>query len=661
MCGIAGICRLREPGEISLERLERMIGAQQHRGPDESGLYRDAWVGLGHSRLSIVDLAGGLQPIHNEDETLWISYNGEVYNHPELREELERRGHRFYTHCDTEVILHLYEEKGPACVHELNGQFAFAIWDARKRELFLARDRVGVRPLHYAVHGGELVFASEIKAIFAACDIPRRLDAGALDEIFTLWTTLPGRTAFEGVSEIPPGHHLLLSGGELALSRYWSPPFHPAAELSRAPFEELRREAHRILLDAVRIRLRADVTVGSYLSGGLDSSGVTALIARNFDSRLRTFGIRFEEQAFDEGEHQRLMVAELGVDHTELRATNAAIAASFPSVIWHCEKPLLRTAPAPLYLLSERVRDAGIKVVLTGEGSDEFFGGYDIFKEAKVRHFMARAADPARRSVLLGQLYPDIFRSGTARRAAEAFLGRKVGELDDPLFSHRLRWDATQRTKAFFSDEVRSRVGASGVLDRIRGGLPPGFASWPLLSRAQFLEIQVFLGNYLLSSQGDRVAMAHSVEIRLPFLDHRLIEFLSRLPPCWKILGMREKHLLKRALGGVVPDAIVSRPKQPYRAPVAQPLLHAEAGAYADELLSEGELRRAGLFDPARVSLLAAKAKRSGALGEFDSMALAGILSTQLLHRQYGERFPKAERTRAGVRLCVDRLGAPIA
>jgi asparagine synthase (glutamine-hydrolysing) len=661
MCGIAGICRLRGPGEISLDRLARMIGAQRHRGPDESGIYRDAWAGLGHSRLSIVDLAGGLQPIHNEDETLWISYNGEVYNHPELRAELERKGHRFYTHCDTEVILHLYEDKGPACVHELNGQFAFAIWDTGKKELFLARDRVGVRPLHYAVHDGELLFASEIKSIFAACDLPRRLDATALDEIFTLWTTLPGRTAFEGVRELPPGHHLLLSGGDTRIARYWTPPFHPGNELTRAPIEELRREAYRLLLDAVRLRLRADVTVGSYLSGGLDSSAVTALIAKNFDSRLRTFGIRFEEQVFDEGEYQRLMVSTLDVDHRELLATNAAIAASFPDVIWHCEKPLLRTAPSPLFLLSEAVRDSGIKVVLTGEGSDEFFGGYDIFREAKVRNFMARAPDSPRRAMLLEQLYPDIFRNAAAKRTGAAFFGKGLDERADPLFSHRLRWDSTVRTKTFFSDDLRARIGPSRVYERIREGLPPEFPSWPALSRAQFLEISIFLGSYLLSSQGDRVAMAHSVEIRLPFLDHRIIEFLGRVPPAWKILGMREKHLLKRALRGVLPDAIVDRPKQPYRAPVSQPLLHAAARPYAEELLSDAELRRSGLFDPAKVALLVRKAQRSGRLGEFDSMALAGVLSTQLLHRQYVERFSRADIAPANVRLCVDRAGGAAA
>lgn len=656
MCGVAGICRLTAPGAIALERMARMIGAQQHRGPDESGLYRDRWVALGHSRLSIVDLAGGLQPIHNEDESLWITYNGEIYNHPELRKELESKGHRFYTHCDTEVILHLYEEKGAACVDALNGQFAFAIWDARKRELFMARDRVGIQPLHYAIHDGELVFASEIKAIFAGCDLPRRLDPVALDQAFTVWTSLPGRSAFEGVHELPPGHHATLASGRLTVEPYWSPPFYPADQLVDLPFEELQSEAYRLLHDAVRIRLRADVTVGSYLSGGLDSSAVTALIAQDCDNRLQTFGIRFEDEVYDEGAFQQVMVRSLRLDHREILATRADIAGAFPDVVWHCEKPLLRTAPVPLFLLSRLVRDDGIKVVLTGEGSDEIFGGYNIFREAGIRRFMARQPDSKWRPVLLDQLYPDVFRNPAVRTTHAAFFGRGLDETADPLFSHRIRWAGTQRNKVFFADELRARIGPSTVYEQIEQSLPGDFARWPALSQAQYLEISIFMSSYLLSSQGDRVAMAHSVEVRPPFLDHRLIEFLARVRPTWKLLGMKEKHLLKRTLRKLLPDAIVNRPKHPYRAPVAQALLHKAAQPYVRELLAEPALREAGFFAPDRVGLLLKKAEKNGNLGEFDSMALAGIVSTQLLHLQYVKQFPRQQVRPAAVRLRVDRL-----
>ena len=656
MCGIAGICRLTQSGDIPIERITRMIGAQQHRGPDESGLYRDEWIALGHSRLSIVDLAGGLQPIHNEDESLWIIYNGEVYNHPELRRELEAKGHCFYTHCDTEVILHLYEERGPSCVNELNGQFAFAIWDARNRKLFLARDRLGVRPLHYAIHDNELIFASEIKAIFAACDMPRRLDPIALDQMFTVWTTLPGRTAFEDVNELPPGHHAMVSGGRVTIEKYWSPPFRPAAELAAAPFEELRQEAYHLLLDAVRIRLRADVTVGSYLSGGLDSSGVTALIAKNFDSHLRTFGIRFEEDAFDEGHFQQLMVRTLNVDHRELWATNAALAACFPDVVWHCEKPLLRTAPAPLFLLSRMVRDNGIKVVLTGEGSDEFFGGYDIFRETMARRFLAREAGSERRTRPLAMLYPDIFRDPAARRTHVSFFGRGLDQLDDPLFSHRIRWDGTLRNKVFFSDELRSRIGVSTVYDQIRASLPADFSRWPALSQSQFLESTIFLSHYLLSSQGDRVAMANSVEGRYPFLDYRIIEFAAALPPHFKMNGLNEKYILKKMMHGRLPESVLKRPKQAYRSPVAGGFFSPAGLKYVNDLLCEKDIVRSGLFRYAAVEKLVGKVRSSSMVTEVENMALSGIISTQLLVHQYVFRdsFRPALHALKNCRICKE-------
>ena len=267
MCGIAGIVNLREPRPIHLPLVEQMVGALDHRGPDGSGIYVDDWAALGHARLSIIDLAGGSQPIHNEDKSLWIVFNGEIFNYPELRADLTGRGHRFYTSTDTEVILHLYEEKGPSCLDDLNGQFAFAIWSPVSRELFLARDRVGILPLHYTVSGDTLSFASEIKSIFASPDVPRALDPIALDQIFTFWTTLPGRTAFRNVKELPPGHYLTVRNGRLTLSKYWDLPFFPPHEQLSIPPGELRERTLELLRDAVRIRLRADVAVGCYLSG----------------------------------------------------------------------------------------------------------------------------------------------------------------------------------------------------------------------------------------------------------------------------------------------------------------------------------------------------------------------------------------------------------
>ena len=416
MCGIAGVLNLKEPGSISSDLIEKMISTLYHRGPDESGIYLDDWIGLGHTRLSIIDLSSGTQPIHNEDETLWIVYNGEVFNYPELKQDLLNKGHRFYTTTDTEVILHLYEEEGPTCLDLLNGQFAIAIWDLRKKELFLARDRVGIRPLYYTIQGDSVIFASEIKAIFMEEKIPREIDPIAIDQIFTFWSTLPNRTIFKGINELSPGHFLKASQDNVTIKKYWDIPFRPPEEQLNWTRDDVCQEIKELLKDAVRIRLRADVPVGCYLSGGLDSSGVTALVLRNFNSEVRTFGICFEEEIFDESDHQRLMVSFLNANHRALLATNEKIGASFPDVIWHCEKPMLRTAPVPLFLLSQLVNQNGIKVVITGEGADEVFGGYNIFREAKVRRFWSEQPESKIRASLIGRLYPYIFDNPSNRR-----------------------------------------------------------------------------------------------------------------------------------------------------------------------------------------------------------------------------------------------------
>jgi asparagine synthase (glutamine-hydrolysing) len=640
MCGIVGYCRNGGSMSLSRETLERMTASLGHRGPDGVGYYTDETVGLGHTRLSIIDLAGGAQPIHNEDKSLWIVFNGEIYNYIELRMELVKKGHRFSTTTDTEVILHLYEEEGEKCLERLNGQFAFAIRDVKESCLFLARDRFGILPLHYAASNGFLLFASEVKAIFHSGLIDRRIDPIGFDQIFTFWSTLSGRTAFQGVWEIPPGCWLKVSDGERTLKKYWDLPLFPAGEKNDRAIGELSEELAELLEDAVRIRLRADVPVGCYISGGLDSSGVTALVKKKFNNQLRTFGIRFDAKEFDESEHQDFIVSCLATDHTSILAGNEEIGARFPDVIWHAEKPLLRTAPVPLFLLSGTVQQAGYKVVLTGEGADEVFGGYDIFKEAKIRKFWARCPDSRSRPLLLGKLYPDILKDKRLSANLEKFFGAGLEKFEDPLFSHLIRWKNTSRIKAFFSQEFRDAVGEYSGYDEVRQTLPSGFDGWDALSKSQYIETSIFLSNYLLSSQGDRVSMAHGVEIRPPYLDHRIIRFMRGVPPWWKINGLNEKYLLKRSLEPILPGRIVNRHKHPYRAPITQSLLSDREGRYSwREVMSESALREAGIFDPKRVELLIRKLKASPYPGEFDSMALAGIYSAQILHEQYIKDF----------------------
>jgi asparagine synthase (glutamine-hydrolysing) len=656
MCGIAGIVNLFEPNPPSLDILKRMIGVMQYRGPDESGVFCDDWAGLCHARLSIIDLGGGSQPMCNEDGTLWVVYNGEIYNYRELRIDLLAQGHRFKTVSDTEVIIHAYEEKGEACLNDFNGQFAFALWDSRKKELFLARDRVGVRPLHYTVFDRRLIFASEIKSIFISPEIPREIDPVSLDQVFTFWTTLPGRTMFKGVKELLPGHWVKANNGKITTGKYWDIPlYHRDEQLSAESPLQLEERIQAILSDSVRLRLRADVPVGTYLSGGLDSSGVSALVVRELGADIHTFGIRFEESAFDEGPFQKEMSGFLNTHHHEIHATNEKIGEAFADVVWHCEKPLLRTAPVPLYLLSKLVNELGVKVVLTGEASDEFFGGYDIFKEMQIRRFWARRPESLIRPLLIGKLYPDIFKNPVLKKTLPAFFSQNMQDTDDPLYSHRIRWSNTAKGKFFFSEAVKKNIGDYSGLDELINVLPPDFSRFDNLGKAQFLEIDVFLGNYLLSSQGDRVAMAHSIEIRLPFLDHRLLEFAGRIPSLWKILGMSEKHILKKSFKGILPESIISRVKHPYRAPIHHSLLHTKSGEYHRTLLNEKCIDDFGMFNGKMVSQLVTKLMRPNAASEVDGMTLTGILSAQIIHQKFIENFRSIDVPLANLHVLIDK------
>lgn len=654
MCGITGICGLHGPVYPPAEVLLSMMTAIEHRGPDEAGLYLDDWAGLGHCRLSIIDLSKGSQPIHNENQTLWIIYNGEIFNYPELRADLLNRGHRFYTQSDTEVLLHLYEEEGPSCLGKLNGQFAVAIWDSIHKELFLARDRIGIRPLHYYLDATRLIFASEIKSLFQVPDVPRQIAPRTLDQIFTFWAPLAGQTAFDKVYEVPGGHYLLVRNGRVVLKKWWELPLMNPPGHSLSLQEEVEK-IDALLSDAVRIRLRADVPVGSYLSGGLDSSGITAKIARHFNNRLRTFGIRFEHPDFDEGPYQQQMVQHLNVNHTQVAATNELIGRSFSRMIWIVEKPLLRTAPVPLLLLSEEVRRSGFKVVLTGEGADEFWGGYNIYKEAKLRRFWARQPQSPLRPACFRYLYPYLFKDSRLPKTIPAFFGKNFLDTSNPFYSHEIRWLNTARLKTFFSSQIKDQIGSYSCVEELRACLPEHFSQWDILKRAQYLEISIFLSNYLLSSQGDRPAMANSLEIRLPFLDYRLMEESCSLPSRWKIMGLQEKFLLKKLFQNILPEAIISRSKHPYRAPIKETLL--QKNPYHEELLSEKMLREFGLFDAEKTEKLLSSIRSAQYPNETNNMALVGILSAQILYDQFIRSFTVCRPRRPDRLTVFDRRG----
>jgi len=654
MCGIVGIIDFNNP-EPQEPLLRRMLGLIRHRGPDSCGIYVDKTAGLGSVRLSILDLKGGDQPIHNEDQSVWVVYNGEIFNYPELLDSLKSKGHKFYTNTDTEILVHSYEEEGPDFFPKLNGQFAFALWDKRNQSLLLGRDRLGIRPLFYYLKGSRLVFGSEIKAIFGDPNVPRALDPQTLSDIFTCWAPLHDATAFKDVRQLLPGHFATFSRKGFATHRYWQLSFPYSTHLNNSPdslhssntphLAKLVDELRELLYDATRIRLRADVPVGAYLSGGLDSTYITSLVKRNFNNRLRTFSVSFTDGRFDEAPFQAKVVQALKTDHQSVRCTEQDIGKVFSDIIWHTEVPILRTAPGPMFLLSKLVRENNFKVVLTGEGSDEIFAGYDIFKEDRIRRYWARQPSSKTRPMLLQRLYPDIFTPGSSRAATflESFFRRGLSLVDSPTYSHRVRWENTRQMKTFFSTEFQNEMGAEdGFDDRFISTLPDDFMRWDPLSRAQYIETSIFLSNYLLSSQGDRPAMANSVEGRFPFLDYRVVEFASRVPVNYRLQGLKEKFILRKAASHLIPSEVAKRPKQPYRAPISRCFVGSHSNNYTEEILSEASIREAGYFDSQKVKKLIEKChKQEGfLLSERENMALVGIISTQLLHHSFIEEFP---------------------
>jgi asparagine synthase (glutamine-hydrolysing) len=659
MCGIVGILH-HDKRPVEIASVRRMAAQIRHRGPDATGAAVDGPVGLGHTRLSIIDLAGGRQPMATPNGALQVTFNGEIFNYLELRDRLIGLGHQFATRSDTEVILHAYEQWGDDCVEQFNGQWAFAIWDRRRRRLFLSRDRLGIRPLFYTSDARRFLFASEVKALATDPQLTLSLDPVGLNQVFTYWTTLAPRTVFEGIHELPPGHCLSVENGQIRSWQYWQLNYEPDDSLNEQQATEALLE---LLSDAVKLRLRSDVPVGAYLSGGLDSSVTAALIRQITDTPLETFSVAFDDENYDESHYQRIMVDRLGTQHHELRCGHGDIGQAFADVVFHAERPVLRTAPAPLYLLAQQVRREGYKVVVTGEGADEMLGGYDLFKEAKVRRFWAAEPNSRLRGLLLKKLYPYMPNLQAQSPAyLQAFFHVGVDDLENPFFSHLPRWRLGSQLKRFL-DESYAEADRSGDSHAdLSESLPSAFGQWHSFAQAQFLESTVLLPGYILSSQGDRMAMAHGIEGRFPFLDHRLAEFAGRIPPRWKMKGLCEKYLLKRAAGKLVPDEIVQRPKQPYRAPEAVAFFgtpeHPLRNAYAEDMLSSAQIESDGIFRAKAVERLVHKARSGRAIGAKDNMALVGILSTQILVDRMIRNFRTEEVAEPATALSDGILGS---
>ncbi len=642
MCGIAGVFNKNELNPNAFPVFRKSLGMLGHRGPDGRGVYVDDYTLLGQTRLSIIDLEGGHQPIGNEDGSLWLVCNGEIFNYIELRQELLAKGHKFSTHTDVEVVLHLYEEYGEKLFDHLNGQFAFAIWDKNQKSIMLARDHVGICPLHYQIANNQLYFASEIKLFLPFPELNFSIDPEAMLQTLTFWSPLPGNSIFKNIKEVKPGHYIKFNQDHFEQKPYWQLSYPESDSDYIRDVNSASEELTDLLEDSVRIRLRADVPVGAYLSGGLDSSITTALVKTGHNNKLRTFSIGFEDKAFDESEYQKLVSNHLETDHSAFVSNNEMVCENLQKVIWHTEKPVLRTAPVPLFLLSKFVRESDFKVVLTGEGADEFFSGYNIYRETKVRWFNAKMPGSTWRPRLYEKLYPYIATNPRTLNYWIQFFQKDVANTSDLFYSHRLRWNNRDYLAGFLTQDVMGETVGYNPVSELEAGINGLLDGLNPLERAHFLEAKIFLSGYLLSSQGDRMTMGNSVEGRYPFLDKRVIDFANRLAPELKLKVLNEKWILKHTFKHLLPDQVINRPKQPYRAPVRNTLL--ADPQFVDTWLDESRIRNSMIFDADKISILKKRLFLPNAnVSAREEMALMAIITTEMLKESFINNKPTVQ------------------
>jgi asparagine synthase (glutamine-hydrolysing) len=581
MCGICGVLGF-GGRPVRAEEVREMCASMVHRGPDEDGLFTRPGLGLGMRRLSIIDLGGGSQPIRNEDGTVVVVMNGEIYNYRELRRELIDSGHTFSTASDTETIVHLYEDYGDGVVEKLRGMFAFALWDERRRRLLLARDRIGIKPLYYTTANGRLFFASELKALLASGEIPRALDYHAVAHLLTFLTTPVSESVLAGVRKLPPGHYLVASPeGRVDVRPYWDVVFEEDPSRTEAEWAEgLREEVD----ESVRLHLASDVPLGAFLSGGIDSSAVVAAMARTASGRVKTFSIGFPEESFSELQHARRVAEHLGTDHHELVVEPSSIEA-VAEIAWHLDEPFGDSSAIPTYMVS-KLAAQHVKVVLSGDGGDELFGGYDKYVvEARERR---RERWPLGLRRLAG---------GVGGRLPEGATGRE--------FLRHLALEGAERyvdAALIFKEEQKQRLFAGEALEALRRHDPEGEAASRLgslkghwLSRLQYLDHKEYLPRDILTKV-DRMSMAHSLEARVPLLDHKVVEFAARIPPGLKYHDGITKYIFKRSLRGTLPDAIIDRPKRGFAVPLSR-WFRGNLREFAADVLLSTRTRERGFFN----------------------------------------------------------------
>lgn len=648
MCGIAGFLDAGRAPAGSPTLIQAMLGHIGHRGPDGLGCVVDDRGALGTARLAIIDPEGAAQPMADASGRYWLCYNGEVYNYIELRAELEARGVRFATDSDTEVVLQAWLHWGPDCLPRFNGGFAFALYDSLTGALVLARDRFGKRPLFLLRRGDALYFASEMKAFLAVPDFSFEQDPAQLASILATWTPLPDQTGFHGIASLPMGEWLEFSGGEERRHRYDILDF----TVHDAPADEVsgRARIRKALEEATKLRLRASVEVGVYLSGGVDSAIVAMLAARHAPKRLSTFSVAFADAAFDESAEQLEMAAFLGSDHHMLRIESGHMAQACPAAVFHAEVPAFRSAFIPMYLLGELTRANGIKVVLSGEGADEAFLGYDLFKETMLRRAWPQMDEAQRREKVAG-LYPHLGHYGGDDLAAMTGLYQQFAQERMPgLFSHEMRFQNGR-----FATRLLQQAGDPFAPLAALVAAEPGYAGLDDVRKAQWLEYRTLLSGYLLSTQGERMSLAHGVENRCPFLDMGVVAAANATNLRFDD-GFREKRMLREAFRADLPPRIVAKRKFPYRAPDSAAFA-ATRPDYLELLLSDGELAKLPFLDARFARRLTDKVMtRPGAeIGTKEDQAFMFLLSIVLLHHQFVARhLPAARRTPAPMRM-VDR------
>lgn len=581
MCGIAGFIDLTGRRRADPAVLNAMMGVIAHRGQDGESTFVEGSLAIGFRRLAILDVPGGRQPFLNEDGSVVLFCNGEIFDYIELRTDLIRRGHRFRSRCDVEVMVHMYEEAGINFLNDLNGQFAAVIFDKRKQALYLARDHCGIAPLHYGLFQGTLVFSSEIKAVLQHPLTPRRVDLTGLEQVMTFPGLVSPRTMFEGISSLQPGHYMRVENGNTAIEEYWDL-IYPHADATEFPCseQECAEELAARLQQSVRLRQQSDVPIGVYLSGGLDSSLVAAMMAKNHPgSPVNSISIAFPDPVINEGRFQRLMAQALVANHEEVPFAWSDIASRFREMVWHAECPVRETYNTCMLALSQAARSGGLKVVLGGQGADELFGGYIGYRFDQAA--VARNTTPnerLRRQWMWGD--PEF---GYERSYSTHWESRRS------LYSHDVR--------GIFTDIDCTR---SAIVnhERLHGR--------HRVHKRSYLDFKLRLSDHLLGDHGDRMSMANSVEGRYPFLDRSVVEYATRIPPEWKVRNLREKHILKEASYGLVPATIVNREKFGFRAPGSHCLLGRDLG-WVDEILSEERIAREGYFDPKVVESLKLK------------------------------------------------------